>query len=91
MTISNDAVCCGILVEEFLGECRFKESRFNALVSCILTLLSSECKDEPEDDGDRSEIDGLDPLLEDSFRALFLRSVGRESEFAAARKKLATR
>lgn len=59
--------------------------------SGILEYFSSiEIKEDPEDDGDRSEIEGL--LFEDlRGRGPFFKSVGRSKELEWDRKKLATR
>jgi hypothetical protein len=89
MRISKVACCCGILVDECLGECKpVRESRLRAL-SGILTFLSSE-REEPEDEGDRSETVGLVARPVDNRRAPFLKSVGRSKEFECVRKKVAT-
>jgi hypothetical protein len=59
--------------------------------SGILEYFSSiEIREEPEDDGDRSEIEGL--LFEDlRDRGPFFKSGGRSKALECERKKLATR
>jgi hypothetical protein len=91
MTISKEAACCGILEDELFGEWRVKESRFRAL-SCGFMFLSSESREEPDDDGECTGTVGLVALLVDNFRVFFLmKSVERLSELAWVRKKVATR
>jgi hypothetical protein len=66
---------------------RPKESRLCA--SGILVCFSSiERREEPEDDGDRSERGGL---LVEGLRDPFFRSVGRSKALEWERKKVATR
>lgn len=76
-----------------MGECwRVKESRFRALSGVgVFILLSSESRDEAEDDRECSETVGLVVLLVDSFRLLFLILVVGLSDFVFDRKKVATR
>ena len=86
MSISREALwCCGILVREVFGEWSPKERR---LVG-ILTLLSSECSEDPEDEGVRSLMEGL--LLDrlEDFGPFF-KSVEMSKEFVWERKKVAT-
>jgi hypothetical protein len=91
MTMSNDAACCGSLENEFLGEWSVKESRFRAL-SCGFIFLSSESREEPDDEGDWAGTVGFVALLVDNLRVFFLmKSVGRLSGLAWVRKKVATR
>jgi len=69
----------------------FRPSEMRLCASGILVCFSSmEIREAPEDDGDRSEREGL--LVEDlRGRGPFFKSVGRSKEFECERKKLATR
>ena len=65
-----------------------RESRLPWVSGILTLLLSSDIIEEPEDDGDLFEKDGL--RFEDR-RGAFFKSVGRSKEVACERKKVATR
>lgn len=68
-------------MEEVFGECRPEKDSLLCELSIILLLLSSESREEPEDDGERSEIVGRTCLLLDDRRVAFFNSVGsKDSE-----------
>jgi hypothetical protein len=80
-------LCCGIFVEEVLGDVKCPKDNLLWLSGIVLRLRSSE-EIEEADEEDLSESTGLllDPLLEPFFT-----STGRSKEFECERKKEVTR
>jgi hypothetical protein len=80
ITISRVAAwCCGNLLEELLGEWRAPKLR---RLSEVSMLLSSDAREEPDEEGVRSEYLGL--LFD---REAFFKSTGRSKEFELLLKK----
>ena len=76
------------LFGEMLRPVRDRRLCASGILLCFLSFSSREIREDPEDDGDRSEREGL---LAEDLRDPFLRSVGRSKELEWERKKVATR